>query len=77
MLHIVTDGLFDVLNLGRDIEQYICAVSPFTKALFFSERLVSKHLSDCYLRSFYVVQLGTAHTGNNIPARGLQEVKFE
>ena len=49
-------------------------------SLTFSKRLISKHLSDCFLRSFYVVQLGhcTAHTGNNIAARGLQgEVKFE
>ena len=46
--------------------------------LIFGKRLVSKHLSDCHLRSFYVVKLGTAHTDNNIPARGLQgEVKFE
>ena len=36
--------------------------------------LVSKHLSDRYLRSFYDVQL----VSNNIPARGLQgEVNFE
>ena len=47
-------------------------------SIIFSKRLVGKHLSDYFLRSFYVVQLGTAHTGNNIPARGLQgEVKFE
>ena len=61
------------------MEQYICTVSPFiTACLIFSKRLLSKHRSDCYLRSFYVVQFGTAHTGNNIPARRLQgEVKFE
>ena len=47
-------------------------------SLIFSKILVDRHLSDCYLRSFYVVQLGTVHIGNNIPARGLQgEVKFE
>ena len=43
--------------------------------LIFSKRLVGKHLSHCYLRSFYVVQLGIAQIGNNIPARGLQKVK--
>ena len=56
---------------------YIYTVSSL--GLIFSKRLVSKqHLSDCYPRSFYVVQLGTAHKGNNILGRRLQEeVKFE
>ena len=59
------------------MEQFVCTVSPFITALF-SVKLVSKHLSDCYLRSFYVMQVGTAQGSNNIPARGLQgEVKFE
>ena len=60
------------------MEQYIGTVSTFITALFSVKRLVSKHLSDYHLRSFYVVQLGTAHTGNNISACGLQgELKFE
>ena len=60
------------------MEQYICAISPFITALFSVKDWLVNHLSDCYLRSFYIVQLGTAHTGNNIPTRGLQgKVKFE
>ena len=47
------------------------------RSLIFSKRLVGKPLSVCYLRSFHVVQLGTAHIGKSIPVRGLQEVKFE
>ena len=34
MLHLVTDGFFDILNVGWDMEQHICAVSPFITALF-------------------------------------------
>ena len=59
------------------MEQHICSVSPFIIALFsVKDWLVNFFPS--YLRSLYVVQLGTAHIGNNIPARGLQgEVKFK
>ena len=60
------------------MEQHICTVFPFITTLLSVKKLVCKHLFDYYLRSFYAVQLGTAHIGNNIPARGLQgEVKFE
>ena len=52
------------------MEQHICTVSPFITALFSAKNF--------YLRSLYVVQLGTAHIGNNIPASGLEGgVKFE
>ena len=66
----------------------VCTDVSALRALVFNKGLVRKHLSDCYLRSFYVMQLSTAHTharthahththththrGNNVPARGLQ-----
>ena len=59
------------------MEQHVCTVSPFIAALFSVKDWLVNVFPNCYLRSFYVVKLGTAHIGNNIPARGLQgEVKF-
>ena len=33
MLHLVTDGFFDILNLGWSMGQHICTTSPFITAL--------------------------------------------
>ena len=40
MLHLVTDGFFDIVNLGLDIHPYICAVFPFITALFSEKDLL-------------------------------------
>ena len=71
MLHLVTTGWI-FLNISRLKygTTYLYRFSIY-HSLIVSKNLVSKHLSDCYPRSLYVVQLGTAHMGNNIPATTL------
>ena len=34
MLYLVMDGLFDICNLGWDMEQRICTIFTFITALF-------------------------------------------
>ena len=49
MLHLVTDGFFDIVNLVWDIHPYICTVFPFMTALFLVKYwLINKHLFDNY-----------------------------
>ena len=56
------------------MEQRICIVSPFITALF----SVKDWLANIFPITIKDHSMLTAHTGNNIPARGLQgEGKFE
>ena len=60
MLNLLTDRFFYIKSrlIYRTIYLYHFSIYD---SLIFIRSLVGKHLSDCYLRSFYVVQLGTAH----------------
>ena len=69
MLHLVTDGFFDICRCGATYlyRFYI------NHSLIFSKRLIGKQLFNCNLISYFEIKLC-----NLIAARGLKgEVRFE
>ena len=49
ILNLIKDGFFDILNLGRHMNNIFVPFFHLPQP-YFNKRLLSKHLSDCYQR---------------------------